>query len=262
MPAEGTTSPAPLRFDEAAPAEIAQAPSCSRCTSPIGALYYEFAGSVLCPACKERLEAELTSGSGVTRFLKAAGFGLGGAAVGAGIYYAILALTGYEVGLIAILVGWLVGSAVHRGAGGRGGWVYQSLAVGLTYFAIVSTYIPMIVKGLKDSPSTVAASTQASGAKLTVEPVLANAAAPAPGAPAAPRVPIAKVSARSVALALAGLLLIAAAAPFLAGFQNILGLLIISFGLYQAWKLNRKTVLAFTGPYAIGAAGNAARAGE
>ena len=197
---------------------------------------------VLPGACKGRFETELSRGSGAGRFARAAAFGLGAAAVGAGIYYAILVLTGYEVGLVAILVGWFVGQAVHRGGGGRGGWAYQSLAVGLTYFAIVSTYIPMIVKGINEKPAAAAAAAPAPSTPST----------DAPSAPS--NVKVQQVSLGGVALGVGALLLIAAAAPFLAGFQNILGVLIISFGLYQAWKLNRKVVLAFNGPYAVAAA--------
>jgi len=259
MPPEGTSSPAPLRFDDAAPAETAAPPACSQCSTPIGTAYYELGGSVICPVCKGQLQAGLTGGSGSARFLKASGLGLGAALLGAGIYYAILALTGYEVALVAILVGWLVGRAVHRGAGGRGGWAYQALAVGLTYFAIVSTYIPMIVKGLKDAPADAAASAPASQTTVAAEPATTNGVTPvAASSRSGP------VSLGGMALAIGGLLLIAAAAPFLAGIQNVLGILIISFGLYQAWKMNRRTVLAFTGPYAIGAAGagSAAQASE
>jgi hypothetical protein len=116
-PTDGTSSSTPLRFDEPAPVEGAQAPACTQCGTSIRTSYYELGGHVFCPACKGRFETELSRGSGAGRFARAAAFGLGAAAVGAGIYYAILALTGYEVGLVAILVGWLVGQAVHRGAG-------------------------------------------------------------------------------------------------------------------------------------------------
>ena len=53
---------------------------------------------------------------------------------------------------------------------------------------------------------------------------------------------------------LTGLILMAGvlfAMPFLAGMENIIGLLIIGFGLYQAWSLNRKTVLRVSGPFRI-----------
>ncbi len=41
----------------------------------------------------------------------------------------IAALTGYEFGLIAVLVGLAVGIAVRKGSSGRGGWRYQVLAM-------------------------------------------------------------------------------------------------------------------------------------
>ncbi len=56
----------------------------------------------------------------------------------------MLKLTGYEFGLIAILVGYAVGIAVRRGSSGRGGWPYQLLAVGLTYASIVGSYLPLV----------------------------------------------------------------------------------------------------------------------
>jgi hypothetical protein len=46
---------------------------------------------------------------------------------------------------------------------------------------------------------------------------------------------------------------VAAALPFLAGFENILGLLIIAFGLWEAWKLNKRQELEILGPLTIGA---------
>ena len=44
------------------------------------------------------------------------------------------------------------------------------------------------------------------------------------------------------------------AAPFLAGFENIIGIAIIGFALYQAWQMNARRRVVFTGPYAIGGA--------
>jgi hypothetical protein len=41
------------------------------------------------------------------------------------------------------------------------------------------------------------------------------------------------------------------AAPFLMGFQNIIGLLIIGFGLWEAWKFNRRVDAVITGPYTV-----------
>ena len=44
---------------------------------------------------------------------------------------------------------------------------------------------------------------------------------------------------------------IAFAAPFLAGFQNILGILIICFAVFQAWSLNRKRAVEVRGPFRV-----------
>ena len=41
------------------------------------------------------------------------------------------------------------------------------------------------------------------------------------------------------------------AIPFLAGLENIMGIIIIGIGLYEAWKLNRREALTITGPHAI-----------
>jgi hypothetical protein len=57
-------------------------------------------------------------------------------------------------------------------------------------------------------------------------------------------------------LGLLALVLIAAAAPFLAGIQNVIGLVIIGFALYQAWQMNRRAPLVINGPFAVaGSAG-------
>ena len=43
--------------------------------------------------------------------------------------------------------------------------------------------------------------------------------------------------------------IIALAAPFLGGLENVLGLLIIGIGLWEAWKLTAKRKLDIEGPY-------------
>jgi hypothetical protein len=43
------------------------------------------------------------------------------------------------------------------------------------------------------------------------------------------------------------------ALPFMQGIQNVLGILIIAFGLYQAWKMNAKETLQVSGPYSLAA---------
>jgi hypothetical protein len=246
------SSPDALRFDEPVPGP--EIPSCARCQSAITAAYYEVNGHVVCAGCKSAVE-QPPGGSSTSRLLRAAVYGLGGAILGAGIYYAILAITGYEIGLVAIVVGWLVGRGVQTGSRGMGGWAYQTLAVALTYLAIVSTYIPFIVKSALEEPSKASAAAAAPAAGT-----------PAPGADSVTVEPAAAITTDSTqrpmtagrfALGLLALIAIAAAAPFLAGVENILGLVIIGFALYQAWQMNRRTPLTINGPFAVGAARNA-----
>jgi hypothetical protein len=238
-------SPEALRFDE--PATGPAAPACDRCQKPIAdAYYYEVNGQVVCRPCKTAL-AQPPAGNSASRMLRAMAFGIGGAVVGAGIYYAILALTGYEIGLVAIAVGWLVGRGVQKGSEGIGGWAYQALAVGLTYLAIVSTYVPFILKAVGES--------QAAATAVTPDSAGANQAALAavtPDPTVGADTSAATLTAGTLALGVAALLALAAAAPFLAGFENAIGILIIGFALYQAWKMNRRVPLAIQGPFAVG----------
>lgn len=61
----------------------------------------------------------------------------------------VVKLTGYSIGLVAIVVGAVVGLAVRKGARGRGGWVYQGMAIILTYLAIAASYVPDVIKAIE-----------------------------------------------------------------------------------------------------------------
>src|SRR5207245_910442 len=63
-----------------------------------------------------------------------------------------------EFGLVAVVVGVLVGGAVRKGSNGRGGWRYQLLAMFLTYSAVVVTDSSLIARELKKELGTQAAS--------------------------------------------------------------------------------------------------------
>jgi len=236
-----------LQFDRAESGDQGSTPAaCTRCKNPLQSVYYEANGAVVCEACRTALEQQWNRGSGTGRFGRALLFGIVAAAVGAGLYYAILALTGYELGLVAIVVGLLVGVAVKKGSNGRGGWRYQALAMFLTYTSIVSSYVPLIVKGIREQGATVAADS------LAPAPVTASASATAVDSINAVAEP---VSVGGLVLALLTMIGLLYALPFLAGFENILGLVIIGIGLYEAWKLNKPASLSLTGPYQVGSGG-------
>lgn len=225
------TENAGFQFDRA---EYENAPAqteCAECKQPLQGYYYDVNGSMVCEKCRYAMESKLTSGSGAGRLFRATAAGLVAAALGALLYYGIAAFTGYEFGLIAIVVGFAVGTAVNWGSNGRGGWLYQTLAIALTYLAIVSTYIPPIVNELRTIASEEA---QASQGATEAEGTGESLAGPA----------------GFVAFAMI-IMVIAMAAPFLAGFENIIGLVIIGIGLFEAWKLNRRTELTISGPHAL-----------
>lgn len=214
-----------------------QATSCGACAKTLTTEYYEANGAVICADCCAALRAVGTAGTSLTRGIRALGAGAAAAVGGSILYYAILALSGYEFGLIAIVVGAAVGKAVNWGAHGRGGWRYQTMAIALTYLGIVSAYVPIIVSEIRKQPAAVEASATAGGATT-----------PAAQKAAADTAPLTATSAIAAIAMLIGLLL---ALPFLAGVENIMGLIIIGIGLYEAWKFNRKGQVNITGPHAI-----------
>ena len=252
MSEERVGEPEPIQFDKAdfAEARPTQVP-CTGCGRAITDSYFEANGKVVCQRCRARLVWERTGGSGVGRLLRASVFGLLAAALGSGIYYAVSALTGYEFGLIAIVVGLMVGMAVRVGSRGRGGWRYQALAMFLTYASIVSTYIPQIVQAVWQQ-----AQPSESRPGAATEPVSTSPAPRPTNRPSPTPSPEMSVGQGLLALGLVTVLVfaLAFAAPFLGGIQNILGIVIIGIGLYEAWKINRRSELDISGPFRLGAA--------
>ncbi len=244
-PADPSSHPSPLQFDRAdlqGAQEVQQGPACSFCGTSLYSYYFDINGQMTCEACRYKVEEELKTGPGVAGFLRASAAGFGAALIGSGIYYAVRAISGYEIGLISIVVGLMVGAAVRWGSRRRGGWVYQTLAVFLTYMSIVSTYIPLMIEEAQKTQETQVAA---------VSPGTA-----APGAEAETP-PGKEVPMPTFGEAVVGVLVVfavAAAVPFLAGFENLIGLLIIAFGLWEAWKINKRPELTILGPLTLGSA--------
>jgi len=68
--------------------------------------------------------------------------GLVAAVVASGIWYAVVAFSGWQVGLVAVAVGWLVGQGVVFGAGGRASVPLVAASVVFTVLALgVSEYL-------------------------------------------------------------------------------------------------------------------------
>jgi hypothetical protein len=245
-----------LQFSTVEPAPgsgPAAAPTCAACRQPITDLYYAVGDKLICPACRERYAAAREGGSRVGRLLKATIFGIGAGILGALIWWGVRRATGYEIGLIAIVVGFLVGGAVRAGSGGRGGRAYQLLALVLAYFAIALNYAPEVFTGLRqvyEKQRTTHASTKEPSAASSQPAASADSSDEAP-------VPHAHgpVSAGKMILAVAVLATLLAAAvlsaPVIVGMHNVIGLLIMGFALWEAWKINARARVPFAGPYSL-----------
>ena len=238
-PAAGTPADQSLQFDRAERAGQAPGTACSFCQQPIAGSYYEINGRVACLGCRGQLMAAWNRGSPAQRFAKALGLGAAAAALGAGVYFGVEALTGYEFGLIAVVVGLLVGTAVRKGSRGRGGWRYQLLAMFLTYSAVVATDSTLIARELRKEIQAGADSAGVASSVATTPAAVSTAATTGHQRPG----PLALLFGVIVLLGLAY------AAPVIIGFSSPLHLLIAGFALYEAWKLNRGVTLRVTGPY-------------
>jgi hypothetical protein len=204
---------------------------CGSCDQAIVHVYHELNGQIFCDRCRRNVEISVNSGSRVGRAMRAIMAGTGTAIGCALLYLAFTMITGYEFALLTIFIGYGVGRAVRWGSNGRGGWAYQTLAIVLTYLAIVTSYAPGVLAGLKGDPKT-----ETTAAAATTPPAPSEAGRPSVG---------------TLALGVAVLAIIVCAAPFLIGIKNVIGLFIIGVGLYEAWKTNRRLALNFSGPHRI-----------
>jgi len=255
-PAEGLSfeSPQDLQFERVepggeAPRDLATS-RCEQCGEPLVSVYYEVDSKLTCASCHEKLETAWRSGSGMVRLGKALAAGLGAAVLGAVLYYAVRAATGYDLSLLAIVVGVLVGKAVRWGSSGRGGRGYQALAVLLTYLSIGGTYLPLLFKEIQEKQAKTAAATASPATTAKAAP-----AQPPTGKPAAPKAEAAKpeLSPGDFFLFLGATLLMAAALPIMVGINSPILLLIVAIGLYEAWKTSRPAVPRIAGPFTLGA---------
>ena len=226
--------------DDAAPAGSAQ--RCLRCSKAIAGEYYHAQGKVVCPECAAALEAWQKAPK-PHLLAKALLYG-GGAAVAGGAIYAIVAIvTGIQLALVAILIGYMVGKAIRHACGGLGGRPQQIMAVLLTYFAISTSFIPVAIYNVTKHRLKPTVSAPAGAFR---KPGQAQPLAP-PSAPSNQPVPPAK----SLGVALLLLLGLAVAAPFLSlsSVGGFISLFIIFVGLQRAWRMTGRVDIPITGPY-------------
>jgi hypothetical protein len=244
-------SPADLQFERAEPTGEATAKDvrCVACRTELSS-YFEVNGNVACDNCKD---AALTrqNASHAPTLLRGTALGVVAAAVGAGIYYAIAEVTGYEFGLMSIVLGLMVGFAVRRGARARGGWRYQTLAMFLCYAAISATYVPRVISAIRKQEAhatPVPGPATVSPARVAATDVIKPAAATPSGSGATEPAPTLSGFFKAIAM----LFVFSLALPFLGGIDNLMGIVIIGIGLYEAWKVNRAAPFSVSGRFMVG----------
>ena len=259
----GGDEPQDLQFDRVettAPfSDTAGSPAvtCAVCGKSVDREYYHANGKPICASCRQVVMAAAATPRSVGKLAAAGLFGLGAAIAGAAIYYAVIAIADLEIGIVAILIGYMVGWAVRKGAGGGGGRRFQVLAVVLTYWAVGLAYTPLAFKGLtkdKKESSAITVTSDSSAAKVPTPPERLGDTTAGAGAGAASNGE--KTSGRDVALALGGLVLFAFVLPVLSVFgsmpMGLISALIIFIGLSQAWRMTGRPQLAISGPYKVG----------
>lgn len=259
QPDHSTGGQNPIQFDQAdfgqpQQGEAMATMACQVCQTPITSQYYVSGQAVVCPACYQAQMASTTGGSGFARLLRAAVFGIAAGFVGMLIWLTVRKLTSYEVGLIAILVGLMVGGAVRAGSRGRGGIGYQLLAVVITYCSIAANYVPDVYQALREdtleADSSHVETSSNSGSRAaggpTSQPTTASASSVGGEYDIENMGMVSRVA--MIGLFVVMIFAIAMVAPVLGGVQNLIGLLIIGFALWEAWKMNRATHLQYSGP--------------
>lgn len=231
----------PLQFETAIPSVPAEADrpqqgvTCVACQRTMRDEYFDVDGQSTCASCQDQIarNAETPREWGV--FARACLFGVIAATLGAILYYAVIAITDLEIGIVAIAIGYMVGYGVRMGTKGRGGRRFQVVALVLTYWAVGLAYMPLIIGEVSKQDATQQASPNASTA---VE---------APVAPDASTVPLALAVLVGFSLALP-VLTVVSSFP-----SGLISAAIIAFGMRQAWRMTAAPQPQITGPYRIGA---------
>ena len=255
-----------LQFSSVEPTTPAAAPQiappqCVVCHQPIADQYYAVGDKLVCPPCRENYDTALKGGSRLGRLSLATLCGIGAGLVGALIWFGIRKATGYDLAIVAIVVGLMVGGAVRAGSGRRGGRGYQVLALLLTYLAVGLSYAPdLVMAGYQQykEKHSVATHQQAGSTASPVGATGAGKASPAgsahdadePNEPAAKKVTAGQALVALLVLIVLAILLVIAG-PILIAFTSLIEALIIAFALWEAWKINARKRVAFAGPYSL-----------
>src|SRR5262245_12541106 len=241
-----------LQFDRVdaasagAPVLVSPSVVCAGCQLAIKTQYYDVNGRALCGACRAAVMAAAEMPTGIMPLAKAAALGTGAGIVGAGIYYAVIAIAHLEIGIVAILIGYMVGYSVRKGAEGRGGRRFQVLAALLTYLSVALAYAPLAIQeAMSQKPAAQSASVPAAPAAGTLAD--ANGAGrPSPARPSRGRSVLGLTIFLGLMVALPVLVVIGSLP------SGLISAFIIFIGMRQAWKMTAKPIIKVLGPYRVG----------
>jgi hypothetical protein len=244
---ETSTGGDELQFDRVVPdtgslvASDTLAVVCSSCQKPIATEYYDVNGHTVCNTCRTAFEAHIETPTGPVPFLVATLFGVGAGIVGAIIYYGVIALLNLEIGIVAILIGYMVGYSVRKGAKGRGGLRFQILAAVLTYTSVAFAYTPIAIKAAIDARRN---------KQETTADANATTAVPA----GVQRAPLGAGELLFILVSLFGAILTLPVLVVVGSFPSgLISGLIIVIGMRQAWRMTGALRVDVLGPYRVGA---------
>jgi hypothetical protein len=229
--------------------------SCVTCGREIEDVHYRINGEVVCVYCRELAGSLVGGGSRAARFFGASALGVLAAVVGgvgclvvSGVFGDPGEFSNFGFGFLAFLVSLLVGFAVKLGSRRRGGWLYQGMAMILSYLAMVTTFIPGIHEYMATEESVaMAASPDEAGST--------EAAANADTEEGASAIIWDDLDAIQKAAYCLFLYVFALLTPFLSLFDvgsdwgNATWFLFAAFAVGVAWHVNRRLKIAITGPF-------------
>jgi hypothetical protein len=163
-------------------------------------------------------------------------------ALACGTAYAVfVAVSRLQLALVTIGVAFVIARVVRNASGGVGGRRFQVLAVALTYLASTMGYVPPLLRGIFEHSADSAHHAEAATDTKS------------DGAPAEPAAPESPKHSTAVAVVMfVGVVLgFALIAPFLELKEAPLGLLIVAFGLWEAWKRTRAIPIVLEGPFRL-----------
>lgn len=121
-------------------AVVAEVP-CELCSAKVSASETKLAnGHRICAACARQLETELAQAAApVEVFPRPVLLGALGALSGAAVWTLVVVITDWEIGYLAVLVGFLAGYGVKYGAHGAHGRSLQKAAVACAFGGLVAS---------------------------------------------------------------------------------------------------------------------------